>query len=205
MNTIVEDYRTVIRKYLASKHSSEKSTFTLHDAIEDVAYSKLLDFMYDSSKEKYTKEYFLKHYENPTSDDKDVILIKKYLPTKESVIDRKGYFELILNYLTIGMSREDTKSAQKKLARAQKQLRKDVEEYFSEKEKGKDQKLKFGFEDVLEDLISGDLLTFTHSDFIPEYHAHSGSISDSTTYLPYIHDPTENYGYEDAENLDVDL
>lgn len=48
-------------------------------------------------------------------------------------------------------------------------MRKEVESYFEEKEKGKEKKQKFGFEDVLDDLISGDLLTFTHSDYIPEY------------------------------------
>lgn len=208
MNIITSDYQIVIEKYLASKQVSgkpAKSEFSVLDAIEDVAHSKLINFLYEGNKEKYTKEYFLKHYDAPTSDDKDVILIKKYLPTKESTIDRKTYFELILNYLTIGMSREDSKSAKKKLERAQKNFKKDVNDYFSEKEKGGEKKQKFGFSDVLEDLISGNLLTFTHSHLIPEYQAHSGSFSGSTSYLPYIHDPMQNYGYVYTENVDVDL
>lgn len=117
MNIIIKDYEATIHKYLAAK-SQSASQYSLKDAIDDVVFSKLVNFMYEGNKEKYTKEYFLQHYDAPASDDKDVILIKKYLPTKKSEVDRKTYFELILNYLTIGMSREDSKSAQKKLEKA---------------------------------------------------------------------------------------
>lgn len=102
MNAIVGDYQATIQKFLAAKHGSEKSSFLLPDAIDDVVFSKLIDFLYHSQKEPFTKEYFLKHYEAATTDDKDVMLIKKHFPSKKSLISRKSYFELILDYLTIG-------------------------------------------------------------------------------------------------------
>lgn len=85
-------------------------------------------------------------------------------------------------------------------------MRKEVDHYFREKEQGKEQKQEFGFDDVLEDLISGDLLTFTHSDLIPEYQAHSGSYS-APTYLPYHNDGNQAYGhgYGETGHMDVDL
>lgn len=207
MNAIVLDYQATIEKYLetSSKSQEKNSTeYELVDAINDVVFSKLINFMYDGQNEKYTKEYFLKHYDSPNSEDKDAILVKKYFPTKKSVIDRATYFELILNYLTIGMSRKDSKSAKKKLEKTQKKLKKEVVNYFKEKEKGKDQKQKFDFNDVLEDLISGDLLTFTHSELIPEYQAHYAHNSDPK-YLPYYQDTQYSYGYQDSDHLDVDL
>ena len=107
--------------------------------------------------EFYDKEAFLEEYNKPDSTHREVNLIKKYFPSKETTLDQEKYTLFLTDYMKWNVH-ELTTDDEEMLKQTHDQYSGLAMAFMEQKKK----KEVFGLEDVYKDVVSGDLLHYIH-------------------------------------------
>lgn len=111
-----------------------------------------LDAEADKYPHTYSETEFYKLYENPTDEHPEIVIAKRYFPTKEATVDKERYKVILKVYIdgTVHEQEIDPAIAQE----AHLQMEEWVDKYVETEKKEAE---RFTLHDLFKDIVQGDL------------------------------------------------